>query len=308
MSKKSKDLREDVVEVETVHEFFDLCKKYKLSPKGVLKEIQVYMNRQQRLLELQESEERLIQLSKMEILGQMTSMLIHELKQPLNTLSVGVSTLELLLKKEPFSLTSIHKVLTSMKNQVLNSSNLINTISDFNRGGLVGKSEVELAQLLHSVVQMIEKELLKEGITLQIELPCTDCKVFGDKVKLQQLFLNLVLNAKDAIIEKKHDISISASFQGKIEIELLSAANSVEVVVKDNGIGIQEKHREKIFDLFFTTKPTGKGTGLGLVIVKNIIEQHEGNVEMESQYLEGTTFTLTFQRIFSVKNLNESAL
>ena len=116
-------------------------------------------------------------------------------------------------------------------------------------------------------------------------------QVKGLANELEQVFTNLILNAKDAVKAAK-DI-------GTIEIETFERNGSVCAQVKDDGIGIPKEHLSKIFDPFFTTKDVGKGTGLGLSIIYGIIEKHGGKIEVSSSEGKGSTFTVTLPRIGS---------
>lgn len=263
--------------------------KYNLSSKGVFEEMENWMQVKSDVKNPKD-EEVILNISRMVSLGQLSATIIHELKQPLNSMSVGLSTLELLLQDEQYDRSAVSRVLRSMKNQVMQSSDLILTMSDFNRGHVIGSTGIDLTEILGSVLMIIEKELQKVGITVDMQIQRNVPPIYGEKVKLQQLFVNLLLNAKDAIEEKRERMEMCDL--GKIIIDASYEKKSKEICiqVKDNGIGIKKKDQEKIFSPFFSTKAKGKGTGLGMVIIKRIVEQHEGRIDMESHYEKGTNF------------------
>jgi two-component system NtrC family sensor kinase len=110
-------------------------------------------------------------------------------------------------------------------------------------------------------------------------------EIQSDPKLLEQVFINLLSNAIYAIKQK-------GTCQGRIEIRTSKSGTNVEIVISDNGTGIPDEDREKIFDLFYTTKPTGKGTGLGMPICQNIVNKLGGDIIFESRVGEGTTFTV----------------
>jgi len=122
-------------------------------------------------------------------------------------------------------------------------------------------------------------------------------EIFGNSQKLEQVFINLIINAADATKEKADIMKdLDQSFQGLISIIAglrKTPDKRVEIVVKDNGIGMESDVTRKVFDPFFTTKPQNMGTGLGMSIVYGIIQEHGGAISVESTKGEGTAFTVT---------------
>lgn len=125
---------------------------------------------------------------------------------------------------------------------------------------------------------MVLQHKHKDRIEIKKSYTDSDVRIKGNNGKLHQTFLNLLSNSMDAV-----------EMNGKIDIETKSKENSIIIQITDNGSGIREDHLEKVLDPFFTTKPPGTGTGLGLSIAHSIIEEHGGNLSLQSKADQGTT-------------------
>jgi len=163
---------------------------------------------------------------------------------------------------------------------------IINHLRDFSRQSKFEFRHVEVSEPIENALLITAQQLLSHNIRIiknfQPDLP----KIWADANQLEQVFLNLISNAKDAMerVSRKGELTISTALIHHDGWE------DVEVAVKDTGIGIPEENAEKIFEPFFSTKEVGKGTGLGLSICYGIIEAHGGRIEVESKVGEGTTF------------------
>jgi signal transduction histidine kinase len=139
---------------------------------------------------------------------------------------------------------------------------------------------------------MIGEQLRLRNIRVEKIFESNLSALYGNSNQLEQVFLNLIANARDAIIEK---MTYKNDFAGKLEIITRKSSNhqnAVEILFKDNGIGISSEYRSKLFDPFFTTKEVGKGTGLGLSISYGIIRDHKGSIDVMETSSEGTTFRI----------------
>ena len=146
--------------------------------------------------------------------------------------------------------------------------------------------EVSVQKLVDEVLQVMAREPQKDGIALRVQVQPDLC-VEGDVVQLEQVLLNLLINARQAMLGKGGSLTIKAAAEGQ----------QVKIQVIDTGSGIPQKLLEKIFEPFFTTKDgtvkgEAKGTGLGLAICREIVEHHKGRIEVSSEVGKGTTFTL----------------
>jgi signal transduction histidine kinase len=163
---------------------------------------------------------------------------------------------------------------------------IINHLRDFSRQSKLDFRPMDIAEPIENALMITGQQMINHGIRIikhfQPDLP----KIRGDSNHLEQVFLNLISNARDAMekVDRKKELTIAASLLRH------NGWNDVEVVVRDTGNGIPPELIDKIFEPFFSTKEVGKGTGLGLSICYGIIEAHGGRIEVESRLNEGTTF------------------
>jgi len=136
------------------------------------------------------------------------------------------------------------------------------------------------------------RQLEVHGILVELELDETLPPIRGDRNRLEQVFLNLIMNARDALDDKEE--LEGQEFNKSLKISSKRKGDEVVVKISDNGLGMSEAVKEKIFEPFFTTKPVGKGTGLGLSISFGIVRDYDGTIEVESEEGRGTTFTVRF--------------
>ncbi|NLI82874.1 MAG: PAS domain-containing protein [Deltaproteobacteria bacterium] len=246
------------------------------------------------ITEFKTLQERMVQSQKMESLGQLAAGVAHELNTPLGII-LGYTQL-LLRDFEPGS--DEHDTLQIMEKHCRICKRIVTDLLRFSRNTETDKRPLDLNDLLDQVLKVVEHTFKMERIVLERSLEEGLPPICADGEKLQQVFLNLLNNAYDAI-----------GSEGKITLTTRYEPSSGEVVlsVKDTGSGIPEGIRHRIFDPFFTTKGVGKGTGLGLAVTFGIVKDHGGSIEMESKTSEeaagdpenpegsrGTTFTLRF--------------
>ena len=159
----------------------------------------------------------------------------------------------------------------------------MNSLLNFSRTSQTDFVEVDLNRVIRETLNLIEHQLQKAGVTVELNLDLSLPLVKGNAGKLQQVFLNLLLNARDAM-----------EGGGQLSVRTWSAENSVRAEVLDSGQGIPAENLQRIYDPFFTTKGIRKGTGLGLSVTYGIIREHGGTIEVESEIGEGTRFHLEF--------------
>jgi len=148
---------------------------------------------------------------------------------------------------------------------------------------------------------MVAEQMNHKGISLDFNSPSDLPKLKGNTHRLEQVMLNLLINAKDALEEKKK--KLGKSFKKRIEILVKKNNHQVIIEVKDNGIGIPPGNIDKILLPFYTTKPPGHGTGLGLSISYGIIKELNGELEIQSEVLKGTSIRIIIPIIYQVKNI-----
>ncbi len=226
-------------------------------------------------------EETVQQSEKLSSIGLLAAGVAHEVNTPLTGVS---SYTQMLLGMIPET-DPKHALLQKMQQQTDRASNIVGNLLNFSRtGSSEDFVEIDINKLLNDTLQLLEPQLRKSNIEIikqYAEIPPT---ILGSGGKLQQVFTNLILNARDAMFS-------GGTIRLKTSLDPVLGA-VVEVV--DTGEGIPAENLSKVFDPFFTTKEVGSGTGLGLAVSYGIIQEHSGTVDVQSQPGEGTTFRLVF--------------
>lgn len=239
------------------------------------------------------SEEQLIQASKMATLGEMSAGVAHELNQPLSVIKTSASFLSKKIdRKEPVSPDILRELADEMDSQVDRASLIINHLRQFGRKTDIRKANVQLNDCISGTFTVLGRQLELHGIKVELDLDKELPPIKGDRNRLEQVFLNLIMNARDAMDEKQE--LAGQDVEKVLRISSKTADDRVVVKVSDSGLGMSEGVKEKIFEPFFTTKPVGKGTGLGLSISFGIVRDYDGIIEVQSFEGRGTTFTISF--------------
>ncbi len=212
---------------------------------------------------------------------EMAKQVAHEIKNPLTPMKLSVQQLlRAFDPNDPNGEEKLKKVASSIIEQIDALTKIANEFSNFAKMPSPNYEKINLVDLIKTVVSVFSSSLVDVSFTYTHE----NIKINGDKDQLIRVFNNLIKNAIQAIEESGKN--------GKVEICLSHGKNGVHISIKDNGIGIPDNKKEKIFVPYFTTKSTG--TGIGLAIVKQIIENHKGTVSFESKEGEGTVFNIHF--------------
>jgi len=232
---------------------------------------------------------KLTQASKLATLGEMATGIAHEINQPLNAIQVGADFLAKMIKRgKEITEEQLLKVSRNISEQVNRSSNIINHLREFGRKSDFHVYPVDINQPIQDVFTMLGQQLNLRNIEVQLDLDEGLPEIRADKNRLEQIFLNLVTNARDAMEAN------GAGTPKRLTISTHQEGNKVVAIVSDTGKGMSEQTQKKIFEPFFTTKEAGKGTGLGLSISYNLVKDFSGDIEVESTLHEGTTFRLAF--------------
>ncbi len=240
------------------------------------------------------AEQQLIQASKMATLGEMATGVAHELNQPLSVIKTASSfILKKIRRKEPVTEDVLETLAAEMDSHVDRASKIITHMREFGRQSDVKRSEVQVNEALLKALEIFSQQLKLRQIDVVTDLAEDLPPVLADSNRLEQVFINLLTNARDAIEERWQDPEQKAGAK-RIFLKTSSRNGVVVVQVQDNGTGIPLSARDRIFDPFFTTKEAGKGTGLGLSISYGIVRDYEGTIKVESQEGEGATFTIEF--------------
>lgn len=226
-------------------------------------------------------EETLQQSEKLSSIGLLAAGVAHEVNTPLTGVS---SYTQMLLGMIPET-DPKHALLQKMQRQTDRASNIVGNLLNFSRAGNSEEfGSIDINKLLNDTLQLLEPQLRKSNVEIVKDYFDSPPAIYGSGGKLQQVFTNLILNARDALFSG-----------GTITLKTFSSgADSVMVEVSDDGVGIPPENLSKVFDPFFTTKGVGNGTGLGLAVSYGIIQEHSGTIEVQSREGEGTTFRLVF--------------
>lgn len=245
------------------------------------------------ITEMMEKDAQLIQASKMKSLGEMSAGIAHEINQPLNAIKMGSDYLAMMVEKGvEIPQAQLHEVVSELSTQVDRAAEIIDTLRAFGRKADLVKEKVDINLPVKRVHSMVRKQFELDDIDIQLKLTSGLSPVLAHNNRLQQIFFNLVANARDAINEKNDLQPIRGG--GLIRIRSYEANGRVIAEVEDNGMGISESVRDKIFEPFFSTKETSHDMGLGLAITYGIVKDYEGDIQVESREGEGTTFILSF--------------
>jgi two-component system NtrC family sensor kinase len=230
--------------------------------------------------ELEKRQDQLVQGKKMSSLGVLTAGIAHQLNNPLNNISTSCQII--LEELDDGDKELLRKLLTNVEQEVYRARDIVKGLLEFSRVRDFALKTVPLEEVVNRSVRLISSQV-PPGIDVVTEVP-GDLILELDPQRMQEVFLNLLMNAIQAIKEPPGEVKISA----RLDIQ----KREVVITVADTGVGIPQEELDRIFDPFFTTKEVGVGTGLGLSIVYGIIEKHHGRVSVESKLGEGTRFTI----------------
>ena len=224
-------------------------------------------------------ERQLQQADKLASLGQISTGLAHEINNPLG---VMLGYTQLLLRDNTPG-TQIYDDLKTIEKHARNCKTVVEDLLKFARGTRTTKSSIDVNSCIAEVISLLGHQFELDNITVDTRLDGSLPTLIADGEKLKQVFMNLLMNAKQAI-----------SGEGLIQVgtRLDSSGRNLLVSISDNGCGIPARQIDRIFDPFFTTKPVGEGTGLGLSVSYGIIQDHDGRIEVDSRPGMGSTFTL----------------
>jgi PAS domain S-box-containing protein len=224
-------------------------------------------------------EDQLMQAEKLSSIGLLAAGVAHEVNTPLAV----ISNYAQMLSKQMPATDPRAAVIEKIVKQTFRASEIISGLLNFSRTGPAELGEVQLNRTLEETLALLGPQLRSARVEVEADLDSRLPPVFGDAGKLQQVFVNLVSNARDAMPQG-----------GRLTVRTRADNSRVHVEVADTGIGIPAENVSKIYDPFFTTKSTGRGTGLGLAISYGIIQEHHGSIQVSSEPGQGTTFTLEF--------------
>ncbi|BBD07345.1 ATP-binding protein [Desulfovibrio ferrophilus] len=241
-----------------------------------------------------EKDAQLIQASKMTTLGEMSAGIAHELNQPLNAIKMGSDFLSMIVGGEgEVPEDQLEQVTGQMSEQVDRATEIINTLRQFGRMSDLTPEKLDINDPVRAIQKIIGRQMELQSIALKLDLGQDLKQIQAHGNRLQQVFFNLVSNARDAI-NVWSDPEDSDPRERQITIRTFEEDGRVAIAVSDTGVGIDQTQVDKIFEPFFTTKETGKGMGLGLAISYGIVKDYGGEISVTSKIGAGTTFKLMF--------------
>lgn len=243
--------------------------------------------------EIESRQHQLIESRKLVSIGTLTSGIAHELNNPLNNVSLTADTM--LEEIDDLDKEEVREMLQDIITEIGRASEVVKNLLDFSREGEHSMGRLMVKKLITESSKLVANQLKMDKVSMVTLIPDDLPEIRGDMNSLQQVFINLFINA-DHAMDKGGTLTVSAHS---------SSTDMLRIDVADTGCGMSAKTIEQIFDPFFTTKPVGQGTGLGLSIIYGIIKKHRGYIEVQSELGEGTIFSIYLPALKQEENQNE---
>jgi signal transduction histidine kinase len=215
-----------------------------------------------------ELEQRLVQADKLSSIGLLAAGVAHEVNTPLAV----ISTYAQMLAKQVANDDQKSILLDKIAKQTFRASEIVNSLLNFSRTSTTSFGDVDLNKVVRETMSLLEHQIQKVGVQVKLDLAASLPPIHGNAGKLQQVFLNLFLNARDAM-----------EGGGVLSVRAWAEESGARVEVADTGHGISPDYIQRIYDPFFTTKGSRKGTGMGLAVTYGIIQEHQGSIEVSSR-------------------------
>ena len=272
-------------------------------------------------------QKRLFEAEKLASIGGMADGMAHQIRNRLNSFGFAAELLKYdvqdfsadhkdFIDKNPSvgeMVTNMNELIVSINDNVKKTNTILTGILDFAKpkGSVTNKEIFPLKEVINASIMLVQIKHHREKVPVVLDISDDD-KIYGIKYQIQEVCFNCIDNAFEAIIEKEQhlknplfkDIDKTKDFDPEINVSLkyLDNKSKCKIIIKDNGIGIKQENKVKIFSAFFTTKPSSKsGSGIGSYVARRmIVESHNGDISFESKYGEGTIFTITLP--MSLKN------
>jgi C4-dicarboxylate-specific signal transduction histidine kinase len=235
--------------------------------------------------ELRDKQEQLVQAGKLATLGELTTGVAHELNNPLNNIGLYVgNVIDRIHMGEPLA-ESAREDLEKAMEQVRKATEIISHLRTFGRAAPVTFEPVDVDEVIVRALSLMQEQLRLRVIDVDLDVCPEELVVRGNPIQLEQVFINLLTNARDAlgaVPEENRRIRIVSSLE----------RDRIRIVFQDTGPGIPADIAPRVFDPFFTTKEVGTGTGLGLSITYSIVKEHGGDISLSPTPGGGATFTV----------------
>jgi C4-dicarboxylate-specific signal transduction histidine kinase len=269
-------------EVRTVHSLGDLMRDGSGRPRRTFGTVQDITERKRAEEALREAQMELAHVNRVTTMGQLTASIAHEVSQPLTAAVTNADAALRWLGAQPPDLEEVRQALGRIVEGGMRARNVIDRIHALTKKVPPRKEKLDLNESILEVIALTRSELLRNGVALQTQLAKDLPLILGDRIQLQQVILNLIINAVEAmrsVDEGPRELRIGTGLDG---------ANSVIVAVQDSGPGLEPDTLGHLFDPFYTTKPSG--LGMGLSICRSIIEAHGGRVWATANVPQGAVF------------------
>jgi len=246
------------------------------------------------LVDYDHNQKIVIQKSKLESLGNLAAGMAHEINQPLSAISMIIDNIQQKSQMGILKQEYLNKKCVQTHEDIQRIRKIIEHVRLFSRDQKdMVMEQFDINEVILNAVSLSRHSVVKAGINLKVKTSKDPLLILGNSYKMEQVLLNLISNAQDAI-EEKSENSGAASSEKVIRLRSLIAQGKVVIEVSDSGIGIDPENIENIYDPFFTTKSPTKGTGLGLSISYGIVHEMDGKISITSELDKGTTVLLTF--------------
>jgi len=246
---------------------------------------QIFGNALERRLKAEENallRDELSHMSRTAVMGELTASLTHQLNQPIAAILMNAEEIQRMLESGQPALEVLRDAISDIIRDDLRATEIIKGLHSFFRKNEVEKAPLYVREVVAEVVRMVRNDSLLRDVSLAFENPAARMSVAGDRIQLQQVILNLVLNAFDAV-SKQQELR-------QVSITMSTDRNEVRVAVRDSGEGIDPVAISRIFEPFFTTKP--RGMGMGLAIARSIVKAHGGRISARPNPDRGSTFEI----------------
>jgi C4-dicarboxylate-specific signal transduction histidine kinase len=247
---------------------------------GDLRETTQEMERREH--ELRDKQEQLVQAGKLATLGELTTGVAHELNNPLNNIGLYIGNV---IDRVHLGQLDTEQALADLEkamDQVRKATEIISHLRTFGRAATITVERVDMDDVIERALSLMHEQLRLRAIEVELDLSPDELVVLGNPIQLEQVFINLLTNARDALAEApERKIRISSRLEGE----------QIQIVLADSGPGIPADIQSRIFDPFFTTKEVGAGTGLGLSITYSIVKEHGGEITLADS-VDGAQFEI----------------
>ena len=272
-----------------------LCLIFHYRAKRIIhnKQQEVLLHKINQLKELEKTRHHLIQSEKMASLGQLTAGVAHEINNPINFISSGIiglkKTLNEYTKRRKVEATDeleddMNDMISAISEGAKRTSNIVKSLRLFSSEDTENYLEVDLIAGLESTFRLLSNKL-KDGISLEKDFEKSVMPIFCFPSQLNQVFMNILLNAIQAV-----------EGEGTLKVGVAEQVENIVISISDNGPGISDDKKQKIFEPFYTTKNIQEGTGLGLSITFGIIKKHKGSIEVIDNDPKGTKFIINLPK------------